>query len=177
MRGSKPENEEYLIVDGYNIIGGWEELRVLAKESLADARDALADTLLNYCGFCGKTLVLVFDAHGVNQPQRQIPLVREGGHHIVFTKRGQTADQYIERFVRSHAGARMSVASSDSLLQVMVLSHASRISARELELAVQDCVRIVRGDMVPASRKKRDVAQRLDRESYEKLDKMRRGEM
>ncbi len=146
-----PKEHDWLVVDGYNVIGAWQDMRSLAADDLADARDQLADRLLDYCGHTGQTLVLVFDAHNTTEPLRQRAMTEGGGHRIVYTKRGQTADNYIERFVRDHHDEPMTVASSDALVQVMIFVHAARISSRELENAVE---------------RQRDRHSRREREQY-----------
>lgn len=121
-----------MVVDGYNVIGAWPMLQKKARHSLEDARETLCDMLMNHCGYTGQLLVLVFDAKGSDDAVNIRNIVSGEKHQIVFTSKKQTADQFIERFVREHAKERITVASSDQLIQVMVFSHAARMSAREL---------------------------------------------
>lgn len=130
------KRDSWLIVDGYNIIGAWEEFRDLAYDDLAAARDALQDSLLDYCGHSGQRLLLVFDAHSGKQGERVQALTEIGGHRLVYTQAGQTADQYIERFVREAEGD-LFVASNDGLVQVMIASHAVRLSANDLHREIR----------------------------------------
>ncbi len=121
---------EYLLVDGYNIIFAWDELKKLAEADIAAAREALTDILANYRAFRNCELILVFDAYKVKGNPGSV--TKKNGVHVIFTKEAQTADAYIERATyelrRDH---RVRVATSDNLEQVIILGHgALRVSAR-----------------------------------------------
>lgn len=129
--------EEFLLVDGYNIVNSWPQLREISKECLEESRDLLIDILQDYQGYVGINVIVVFDAHllvgGIERHEYF------GEIEVVYTKEGETADQYIERWVndmgRDH---RVRVASSDFLEQTIILSRGgTRISAREFYLEVQ----------------------------------------
>ncbi|MDE7339318.1 MAG: TetM/TetW/TetO/TetS family tetracycline resistance ribosomal protection protein [Lachnospiraceae bacterium] len=125
--------EEYLLVDGYNIIFAWEELSELAKLNLDSARGKLMDILSNYQGYRKMTLILVFDAYKVKgSPGSIFPY---HNIHVVYTKEAETADQYIEKVTHEIAKKhRVSVATSDGLEQLIIMGQgAKRISARELK--------------------------------------------
>lgn len=124
--------DEYLIVDGYNVIFAWDELKELAKENLGSARDKLIDILMSYKGYRGCHMILVFDAYKVPQNKGKSHMYHD--MEIVYTKEGQTADAYIESITKQMAGQyRLVVATSDNLEQKIVLGHgATRISSREL---------------------------------------------
>lgn len=126
----KYENE-YLLVDGYNIIFAWEELNTLSKESLEDARHKLADILCNYRGFKKINLILVFDAYKVKGNVGSIE--KYHNINIVYTKEAETADMYIERVTHEISKKnKVIVATSDGLEQIIILGHgAFRISANE----------------------------------------------
>jgi len=124
---------EYLLVDGYNIIFAWEELKGAARENLDAARKALMDILSNYQGFRKNRVILVFDAYKV--PQGAGSVVKYHNIHVVYTKEAQTADSYIEKasYRLSKEGARVRVATSDSAEQFIILGHGClRMSAQEL---------------------------------------------
>ncbi len=125
--------EEYLLVDGYNIIFSWDELKDLAKDSLDGARGRLMEILSNYQGIRGGTLILVFDAYRVAGGQGSIS--KYHNIYVVFTKEAETADQYIEKTVHAMGRkARVTVATSDGLEQVIILGQgAVRMSARMLK--------------------------------------------
>lgn len=135
MRTNKP-GEEYLLVDGYNIIFAWEELAALAKENLDLARNRLADILCNYCGFVRCNLILVFDAYKV----KNNPGTVERVHNIsvVYTKEAETADMYIEKVTHKLSkNNRVRVATSDGLEQLIILGGgAQRLSAGDLKAEI-----------------------------------------
>lgn len=136
--------EEYLIVDGYNVIFAWDELKAIAAENLDGARDRLNDILCNYQGYKQCHLIVVYDAYkrkggaGSEQDYHNI--------HLVFTREGQTADMYIEEFVRSLGKkVKVTVATSDSLEQLTVSSGgALRMSSSELLLEIRAAERVIR---------------------------------
>ena len=130
---SKPANaEEYLLVDGYNIIFAWPELKELAKDNIEGARGRLMDILCNYQGYVKNTVILVFDAYKVKgnpgevQPYHNI--------FVVYTKEAETADQYIEKTVHQIGKKyHVTVATSDALEQLIIWGQgAKRMSAQEL---------------------------------------------
>lgn len=131
-RRQPPKKDAYLLVDGYNIIFAWEELKSLADTDLGAARGRLMDIMCNYQGYRGVNLIVVFDAYKVSGN----PGTAFDYHniHIVYTKEAQTADQYIEKFV--HETGRtydITVATSDGLEQLIVMgAGARRLSARNL---------------------------------------------
>ena len=121
--------EDYLLVDGYNIIFAWDELKKLAAEHLDAARKKLCDLLCNYQGYRKCRVILVFDAYKVKGGLGSV----EKYHNItiVYTKEAETADAYIERATyeigRQH---RVRVATSDGPEQIIILGHgALRLSA------------------------------------------------
>ena len=125
--------DEYLLVDGYNIIFSWEELNELAKVNVESARTKLMDILSNYQGYKKMNLILVFDAYRVEGGQGSVQ--KYHNIYIVYTKEAETADQYIEKTV--HAIGRkynVTVATSDALEQVIILGQGGRrMSAHDLE--------------------------------------------
>lgn len=128
---------ECLLVDGYNVIHSWPELKELAKTHLAVARERLIDILANYQGYKQCVLIIVFDAYQVKQNLGH----QEKRHnvHVVYTKEAQTADMYIERVTHQLASEyRVVVATSDALEQSIVIGRgARRMSSRELALEVE----------------------------------------
>ena len=122
--------DEYLLVDGCNIIFAWEDLRDLAQTDFHAAQTKLMDILSDYQGIKGCILILVFDAYRVEgHPEETF---QYHNIHVVYTKEAETADQYIERTVheigRKH---NVAVATSDGLEQIIIMGQgAARISAR-----------------------------------------------
>lgn len=126
-----------LIVDGYNMIYSWPELKTLASHSLFAAREELISLLVNYSGYKGYSLIVVFD--GLRTKGNAGSRSNSGSSTIVYTPYGMSADAYIEKKVHDLRGKFQCIAAtSDALIQNSVLSHgARRISARELESAVR----------------------------------------
>ncbi len=136
--GGQAKQEEYLLVDGYNIIFAWKELSGLAGADLNAARGRLMDILCNYQAYRKMHLILVFDAYRVKGNPGSV----EHYHNIdvVYTREAETADQYIEKVtqVMSRKNYRVRVATSDGLEQIIIMgAGAIRVSARELLEEVQ----------------------------------------
>ena len=129
----KPLNtgDEYLLVDGYNIIFAWDELSSLAKDNLELARNTLINAMCNYRGFTRCNLILVFDAYRIKGNEREVEEIN--GITVIYTKEAETADMYIEK--ASHELSkkhRVRVATSDRLEQIIIMgSGAYRMSASE----------------------------------------------
>ena len=125
--------KEFFLVDGYNIIFAWPELRSLAEKNIDSARLALQDRLSDYQGYRGSVLIVAFDAYRV--AGHQVEIFDYHNIHVVFTKEAQTADAYIEQFTHEHAKTdRVVVATSDGLEQVIVRSAGSELmSANDLK--------------------------------------------
>ena len=135
---------EYLLVDGYNIIFAWDELKQLANENIDSAREALIEILGNYQGFRKCSVIAVFDAYKVKGGQRHFE--KHGGVTVVYTKEAETADAYIERTTYelsgkgAHGGKRyrVRVATSDRLEQMIILgNNAQRLSANDFREEVE----------------------------------------
>ena len=128
---------EYLLVDGYNIVFAWDELKEVARENLDAARQMLMDILSNYQGFKKNVVILVFDAYKV--PRNVQDVTRYHNIYVVYTKEAETADAYIERATyeigRHH---RVRVATSDGAEQLIILGHgALRLSASTFRAEVE----------------------------------------
>lgn len=129
--------DDYLLVDGYNIIFAWQELKELANINIDSARDKLIEILANYQGYKGCKLILVFDAYKVRGGKENV--IKQGDLWIVYTKEAETADRYIAKTSLELTGKGMvRVATSDALIQMIIFgSGAVRTSARELEAEVK----------------------------------------
>lgn len=129
--------EEYLLVDGYNIIFAWEELKELAQINLDSARDKLLDILCNYQGIRKCGLIAVFDAYRVQGHATEF--LDYHNIHVVFTKEAETADQYIEKFAHENKKKyRITVATSDYLEQIIIRGQGCvLLSARELQKEIE----------------------------------------
>ncbi|MCI8731064.1 MAG: GTP-binding protein [Lachnospiraceae bacterium] len=133
FKQQKQEKDSYLLVDGYNIIFAWEELKDLAETDLGAARDKLMDILSNYQGYKECNLILVFDAYKVEGNTREI--FKYHNIHVVYTKEAETADQYIEKTAHKMSGKyQVTVATSDALEQIIIQGQGCQLlSARELK--------------------------------------------
>ena len=143
-RQGRPRKEEYLLVDGYNIIFSWEELNELAKENIHAACDKLKDILSNYQGYRKCTLILVFDAYKVEGHVEEV--LTYHNIYVVYTREAETADQYIEKTVHKIGRQyQVTVATSDGLEQVIIMGQgAHRISAQGLKKEIEDTERNAR---------------------------------
>lgn len=173
-----PDGEkEYLLVDGYNIIFAWENLKELAASNIDGAREKLMDILCNYQGFKKCTLILVFDAYKVKGNPGSVETYHN--IHVVYTKEAETADQYIEKTVHEIGRKyRVTVATSDQLEQVIILGQGGRrMSAREL---LEDVIE-VRQQIRETAREKRSseknyLFDHLDEETAARMERIRLGE-
>ena len=158
---------EYLLVDGYNIIFAWEELRELAQTNVDAARERLLELMSNYRGMRRCEVIVVFDAYRVQGHKTE--WFDTNNIHVVFTREAETADQYIEKF--SHENARryeITVATSDGLEQIIIrgagcrllsasdlkeeLGLAARETAEHMEAAREDSRRFLLDDVDPQLR-------------------------
>lgn len=140
----KKAKEKYLLVDGYNIIFSWDELRDLSEVNITSARNALMDILSNYQGYKKDTVILVFDAYKVEGNPGQV--FKYHNIYVVYTKEAETADQYIEKTVhRMNRKYEVTVATSDALEQVIILGQGGqRLSAQGLKEEVEQTCREIR---------------------------------
>ncbi len=175
-RREKEGRQEYLLVDGYNIIFSWEELRELSEKDIGAARGKLADILSNYQGYRKCTLILVYDAYKVEGNPGEV--MKYHNIYIVYTKEAETADQYIEKTVRRIAkDASVTVATSDGLEQVIILGQgANRMPAPGLKEEIERTLAEVRGEHLG---KKGSVGNYLfdylDEETAAEMEKVRLG--
>ena len=173
-----PDGEkEYLLVDGYNIIFAWEDLKELAAVNIDGAREKLMDILCNYQGFKKCTLILVFDAYKVKGNPGSVETYHN--IHVVYTKEAETADQYIEKTVHEIGRKyRVTVATSDQLEQVIILGQGGqRMSAREL---LEDVIKVSH-QIRETAREKRSseknyLFDHLDEETAARMERIRLGE-
>lgn len=131
------KQEQYLLVDGYNIIFAWEELKELSKTGIEGARGRLVDILCNYQGYKNCHLILVFDAYRVQNHRTEV--IKYHNITVVYTKEAETADQYIEKFAHENAKKHhVTVATSDGMEQIIIRGEGCRLmSARELLASVE----------------------------------------
>ena len=137
VKEKEETEDEYLLVDGYNIIFAWEELSDLAAVSIDAARYKLMDILSNYQGFRKICVIVVFDAYkvpgGVEKVQKYHNI------NVVYTKEAETADQYIEKVaIRIGRRYRTTVATSDGVIQLIIRSQGCILwSARDFREEIE----------------------------------------
>lgn len=165
---------EYLLVDGYNIIHSWDNLKSIALYSLSEARTKLLEILSNYQGYKKIKVIIVFDAHKLKGNKGNSE--EENGITIVYTKESQTADSYIERFAAINAKTyKVRVATSDNLEQIIIMGRgAYRVSARELEIEINDIKKEINSKYIENKPvKNNSLLSNLDKDTAELLEKMR----
>jgi len=132
----KEVKEEFLLVDGYNIIYAWSELKGLVDDNMDGARMKLLDSLSNYQGIRKCQIIVVFDAYRVQGHLEEV--IDYHNIHMLYTREAQTADQYIERFAHDNQKKyNITVATSDGLQQIIIRgAGCSLLSARELKAEI-----------------------------------------
>ncbi|MGL5347077.1 MAG: NYN domain-containing protein [Peptostreptococcaceae bacterium] len=170
-------SKSYLIVDGYNIINAWDELKELAQTDLENAREKLIDNIIEYAEFTGRKAIVVFDAYNVKSSKEK---VEERKYiTVIYTKEHQTADSYIEKFMNTLSKYDdVKVATNDYAEQQIVLGKgASRVSARELKLDLDIAKSKIRENHSSVKKKiqRNWLEERLDKETLSKLEKIRRN--
>ena len=138
--------EKYLLVDGYNIIFAWEELKSLAEANIDGARGRLQDILCNYQGMVHSQVIVVFDAYRVQGHTTEV--LDYHNIHVVYTREAETADQYIEKFTHENGKKYdITVATSDGLEQVIIRGQGCRLlSARDLQEDIELAAARLRGE-------------------------------
>ena len=130
------ERKSYVLVDGYNVIFAWDELKSLADTDLGAARERLMEILCNYSAYTKNNVVLVFDAYKV--PGNTGERFDFHNIHVVYTKERELGDVYIEKLI-SEIGKndRVRVVTSDNLIQLSAVRFGVlRMSAAEFEREV-----------------------------------------
>ncbi|WP_207725506.1 NYN domain-containing protein [Acetobacterium malicum] len=163
-----------LIVDGYNVIHGSDDLKRLSEIQLEEARVQLINDLNGYSGFKGWETILVFDAYQQQSLEKREELV--GRIKVVFTEKNKTADSYIEKLVYSLPKAySVRVVTSDFTLQQMVMaSGAERVPVRELIQDMEATLKNFRDDKKKSVQKQGvKLSDFLDPETLDQFNKMR----
>lgn len=166
---------DVLLVDGYNIIGDWDELIKLRKRDIAQARKRLIERMEEYQAYAGNRIIIVFDALYVKGTEH-----RElyNGVEVIYTREDETADECIERLVKSlkNVNNEVYVATSDYMEQRTIFSRgALRIPARELQLNIEHYENNVSDQLDNRhERQERRVKDQIDKDILLKLEEMRR---
>lgn len=165
------KKEDYLLVDGYNVIFAWEELKELAAHSLDGARGKLLDILCNYQAVRKCNLIAVFDAYRLEGHPTEV--LDYHNIHVVYTKEAETADQYIEKFAHENSHKyNVTVATSDGLEQIIIIGEGCRlISSRELQEEIRQASRQLLEDFhMTNQREKNGFDQALSPQARQELD-------
>lgn len=143
-RAPKYDGKEYLLVDGYNVIFTWDDLKALAKDNIDGARNTLINILCNYQGYKKCDVILVFDAYKVKGRTREVEKVNN--INIVYTKEAETADMYIEKVSHQLAkNNKVRVVTSDALEQLIILEGgALRVSSKEFYFEIKQAEEDIR---------------------------------
>ncbi len=168
-----PRREKYLLVDGYNIIFAWEDLKDLAERNVDGARGKLLDVMSKYRGTAGCEIIVVFDAYRVQGHQTET--MDYHNIHVVYTREAETADQYIEKFTHENGKKYdITVATSDGLEQIIIRGAGSRLlSARDLLEEVRRSEAAVRADYLENQRQERRfLLDGISEEVQEQLKRM-----
>ena len=172
----RTNKNSYLIVDGYNIINAWDNLKEISKVDLDGAREKLVHYIIEYAQYTGKKAIIVFDAYNVKNSKEKIE--ERKYITIVYTKEHQTADSYIEKYISSLSKYDdIEVATSDYAEQQIILGKgASRISARELKLYVDSAMVKIKEEQEKRQQKiqRNFLEERLDKDILSKLENIRR---
>lgn len=166
-----------LLVDGYNIIGDWDELKRLRDRDMAQARDLLVEYMADYQAFTGTKVIIVFDAH--EAPGKESKLTQRKVE-IIFTKEHETADERIERLIKKlkNVKTQVYVATSDYTEQRTIFAQgALRISARELKMELQAMESEIEHHLEEQYKKRPQSKIALDQKLLERFERMRRGEI
>lgn len=170
------KRRDYLLVDGYNVIHDWPELKEMLAH-LDHARDRLTDWLASYGEYKGYEVLIIFDAPAVSGCKERSLLIYD---HVtvIFTQEGETADSFIEKasYKLARAGRDVYVATSDAAEQQVILGvGAFRISARELRRDVMATMRNMPHRLAQRDRQteRNEIEGRINENVLEKLNKLR----
>lgn len=168
---------DVLVVDGYNVIGAWEELDRLKLRDMGQARNRLVDLLAEYKAFTGNRVIVVFDALYVKGMESR---KSESNVEVIYTKEDETADECIERLIKSLKNVKnqVYVATSDYLEQRTIFSRgALRISARELLVEINSMEANINDQLAKRSNEKPKIKIEMEGKILRKFEKWRRGNM
>lgn len=169
--------EEYLIIDGYNIINSWPQLIELKNDNLELARDKLIEMLQNYQGIQDINIIIVFDAHLSDAKMRTV--FNQGRVQIFYTKAGETADALIERMISEiPSRSKITVVTNDWNEQRIILGKgALRMTSRELMHRLTDAEEIINSKSSNSPIKIKSIEDRLEVQIKKKLEEWRRKQV
>ncbi|HLS59801.1 MAG TPA: NYN domain-containing protein [Virgibacillus sp.] len=165
---------DYLIVDGYNVIGSWDDLKELKKADLGQARDRLVEYMADYQAYTGVRVIVIFDAQfvpGMESKQEAYKI------EVIYTKKNETADECIEKIVTTYKNAmnQVYVATSDYMEQRITFGRgALRKSARELLVEVESIVREIDYKIITQKKSQPQIKIPLNESVLQTFEKWRR---
>ncbi|MGC7872026.1 NYN domain-containing protein [Desulfosporosinus sp. SYSU MS00001] len=177
VSSAKANKEEYLLVDGYNVIHAWPELKELADSNMDGARMKLLDSLSNYQGVRRSQIIVVFDAYLVQGHLEEV--IDYHNIHLVYTREAQTADQYIEKFAHDNQKKyNITVATSDGLQQIIIRGEGcALLSARELKAEIEETNERTKQEYQGIQRRPRNyLMDTLSPEAKQRLDELIKDE-
>ncbi|WP_100486465.1 NYN domain-containing protein [Sporolactobacillus pectinivorans] len=166
---------DILIVDGYNVIGAWTELKTLKKKDFENARDLLIDKMAEYQAVTGWRVIVIFDAYLIPGQETK---TQKSKVEVIYTKKSEKADQKIEGLIRKlqNVKTRIHVATSDMAEQWAVFSQgALRKPSRELIEEIGKIDREIGAATMNKQSSGKGTKIPMDEATREKLEKMRRG--
>lgn len=163
------------MIDGYNLIHSHQRLSGLAEQDAHSAREGLLRELSSLASpdYYGLVIV-VFDAAGSRQAEPVIE--KREGIQVVFTRRGQTADSFIEAAVGHLAPeCEVHVATSDRMLASVTSGFgAICINGTSLLQSAEEAQRETRQEMRRMSQQSRaPLEERVSEETRRLLNKLR----
>ncbi|ENH95874.1 hypothetical protein J416_13806 [Gracilibacillus halophilus YIM-C55.5] len=167
---------DVLLVDGYNMIGAWDELTQLRNKDLEQARLKLIDQMAEYQAYRKRKVIIVFDAYdvrGTESHQKQYKV------EVIFTKENETADQCIERLIKNfkNVKTKVFVATSDYTEQRTIFAQgAFRMSARELKIEINNIQKEIARDIQTHQQDQIRSRIPLDAATMRLFEKWRRGD-
>nr|WP_245301638.1 NYN domain-containing protein [Virgibacillus natechei] len=167
---------DVLVVDGYNIIGAWDELQRLKERDMAQARDRLIESMAEYQAYSGYRVIVVFDAYYVHGIANKLKAYKV---EIIFTKEKETADECIEKLVKNlkNVQNQVYVATSDYAEQSTIFGRgALRKSARELHIELRNIEKEIEERIETHKKIQPQSRITLDKDILEKFEKWRRGD-
>lgn len=165
-----------LVVDGYNIIGAWPELRVLKDKDFAQARDLLLEKMAEYQAYKGDRVLVVFDAHYVKGISKKYKTRKV---EVIYTSENETADERIEKLIKSLKNVRTQVyvATSDYTEQRTIFAQgALRKSARELGIEMKGIEQEIKKEVESHKQAQFQPKIPIKKEILDVFEKWRRGE-
>ncbi|WP_342433847.1 NYN domain-containing protein [Neobacillus sp. FSL H8-0543] len=167
---------DILLVDGYNIIGTWPELKSLKDHDLPAARDRLVERMAEYQAYWGYRVIVVFDAQYVQGTEKKF---KDHKVEVIFTKKNETADERIEKLAISlnNRKTQIHVATSDYTEQWAIFGQgALRKSARELLIEMSTVEKRIEKNVKKIQEKKPASKIPISDEMAEIFEKWRRGQ-